>query len=79
VVLRLDGPVPTRVSVRYRPRELELEVVDDGGPRERAPRAEDGIGLRERIALFGGSLHAGRRRGGGWTMQARLPIERSAA
>jgi signal transduction histidine kinase len=78
-VLRLDGAVPTRVSVRYRPRELELEVVDDGGPRRAVPEPEEGLGLRERVALFGGSLHAGRRRGGGWSMQARLPIERGAA
>jgi signal transduction histidine kinase len=78
-VLRLDGAVPTRVSVRYRPRELELEVVDEGGPRRAVPEPEDGLGLRERVALFGGSLHAGRRRGGGWSMQARLPIERGAA
>jgi signal transduction histidine kinase len=78
-VLRLDGAVPTRVSVRYRPRELELEVVDEGGPRRRTPSPDDGLGLRERVALFGGSLHAGRRRGGGWAMSARLPIEREAA
>jgi len=78
-VLRLDGPVPTRVFIRYRPRELELEVVDEGGRRDRAARPEDGLGLRERTALFGGSLHSGRRRGGGWAIHARLPLERSAA
>jgi signal transduction histidine kinase len=78
-VLRVDGNVATRVTVRYRPRELELEVIDDGGPRERSPGPEDGLGLRERVALFGGTLHMGRRRGGGWAMHARLPIEREAA
>jgi signal transduction histidine kinase len=74
-VLRVDGSVPTRVSVRYRPRELELEVADEGGPRDRSAEPEDGLALRERVELFGGSLHAGRRRGGGWVMHARLPIE----
>jgi len=82
-VLRQEAAGATRVAVRYRPRELELEVADDAGPRTGAgagdPDREAGtMGLRERVALFGGELHAGRRRGGGWTVQARLPIEREA-
>jgi signal transduction histidine kinase len=32
------------------------------------------LGTRERIALFGGELSAGRRRGGGWALRARLPL-----
>jgi DNA-binding NarL/FixJ family response regulator len=37
------------------------------------------LGTRERIALFGGELHAGRRRGGGWSLRARLPLQEGQA
>jgi signal transduction histidine kinase len=79
-VLRGGGAGAAHVLVRYGARDLELEVLDEsGGPRE-APGASDGtFGLRERVAIFGGELHAGRRRGGVWALQARLPIERAPA
>jgi signal transduction histidine kinase len=53
-----------RLTVRYRPRTLELEVVDSGGPAGRAaPPASDGgqglRGMRERVALYGGVFEAG--------------------
>jgi signal transduction histidine kinase len=75
-VLRRDAAAPTEVRVRWSGRTLELEVTGagdglvDGGER---------FGLRERVALFGGELVAGRRRGGAWTLRARLPLERVAA
>ena len=33
------------------------------------------IGLRERIAVYGGELDAGPRPGGGWRLRARIPLE----
>ena len=33
------------------------------------------IGLRERIAVYGGELDAGPRPGGGWRLVARIPLE----
>jgi signal transduction histidine kinase len=60
-----------RVLVRYRDRDLQLEVRDDrnGGPSERLP------GLRERVGLYGGHLSAGRENGDGFRLRARLPLE----
>ncbi|HYN17334.1 MAG TPA: sensor histidine kinase, partial [Actinomycetes bacterium] len=57
-----------RLTVRYRPRTVELEVVDSGGHPAEAPSPEaapagDGghglRGMRERVALYGGVLEAG--------------------
>ena len=63
------------VFVRRRESELEVEVLDDGaGPP--ATAAADGrglVGMRERVALFGGELEAGRRREGGFRVRARFP------
>ncbi|WP_275415178.1 sensor histidine kinase [Planotetraspora silvatica] len=55
---------------------LEIEVTDTGGTRSAWPRAGDGrglIGLRERLAVYGGTLDAGRTLGGGFRIKARVP------
>jgi signal transduction histidine kinase len=54
--------------------ELELEVADDGsGPRGDS-RGHGLIGMRERVALYGGTLSFGARAGGGFAVEARLPV-----
>jgi signal transduction histidine kinase len=71
-VVRHVGPARANLSIRYRPDELEIEVADDGGRRypSSAPLlAEPGqghglVGMRERVALFGGQLTAGPSNGG---------------
>jgi signal transduction histidine kinase len=79
-VLRDAGAGPVRVRVRYGGRELQVAVTDETGTRPDAVTdPASAFGLRERVALFGGELHAGRRRGGGWELEARMPIERAAA
>jgi signal transduction histidine kinase len=78
-VLGAGDAAPVEVRVRYG-RDLELAVTDQRGPRrEGAGAGRAAFGLRERVALFGGDLHAGRRRGGGWALEARMPIERRAS
>jgi signal transduction histidine kinase len=65
----------SRVTLGYREDELSIEVSDDG-PRS---RIVDGhghglIGMRERVNLYGGSLHAGPLPGRGFHVVARLPL-----
>jgi len=62
------------VTVRYSRRGIELEVSGDAAVYEDHDAEVRLVGTRERIALFGGELHAGRRRGGGWGLRARLPL-----
>ena len=65
------------VALRWRAAELEIEVVDDGaGAPEDTNGAGHGlIGMRERAALYGGSIRAGAAAAGGFRVHARLPIE----
>ncbi|HEY7076112.1 MAG TPA: histidine kinase [Solirubrobacteraceae bacterium] len=76
--LKHAGPAHARVSVRREPSALAIEVVDDGGgaAADGAPRgAGHGlIGMRERVALFGGELRAAPRPEGGFAVSARLPL-----
>ncbi|MCX4747890.1 histidine kinase [Kitasatospora sp. NBC_01287] len=63
------------VTIGHDEQWLRIEVADTGGTR--SPQAATGggrglIGLRERLALYGGSLDAGRRIGGGYLIEARL-------
>jgi signal transduction histidine kinase len=64
------------VHIRYEPDAIELEVVDDG--RGSAPdetqRGQGIIGMRERAALVGGALRVGRAPGGGFAVDARIPL-----
>ena len=48
------------VTVRYRPDELELEVVDDGaGVAESDGLGHGLVGIRERVKIYGGEMNAG--------------------
>jgi signal transduction histidine kinase len=74
--LKHAGPVGASVVVRYRERELELEVIDDGHAEPNNSRGGHGlVGMRERVALYGGELQAGPELGGGYAVRARLPLE----
>jgi signal transduction histidine kinase len=69
------------VCVDHQPDELIVEIVDDGrGRRPAIERARNEVGhgllgMRERVALFGGSLSAGPRPEGGFRVAARFPLE----
>ncbi|UUV36301.1 histidine kinase [Amycolatopsis roodepoortensis] len=59
--------------------ELHLQVTDDGREPQGRPAGGSGgyglIGMRERVALLHGRLSAGRVPGGGWRVEAWLPLE----
>ena len=66
------------VRLRVASGQAELTVLDNGqGMVDGAPTTPSGFGLqgiRERIALGGGSVAAGPEPGGGWRVEATLPV-----
>jgi signal transduction histidine kinase len=80
--LKHAGPVPTTVHLDYDNGTLRLEVLDDGG-KERTPEligsGQGLIGMRERAALYGGTLEAGPRDEGGYAVRARLAVDSGTA
>jgi signal transduction histidine kinase len=75
-VLKHAGPAHARVLVRYGDRELEIEVADDGrGPNSSGASGHGLVGMRERVALFGGELETGRGERSGFVVRVRLPLE----
>jgi signal transduction histidine kinase len=60
-----------RVVIRYGTSTVELEITDGGAVAKTLP---DLSGLRERVALYGGTLDAQPRDGGGVVLRARLPV-----
>ncbi|MDX6413814.1 MAG: hypothetical protein QOH23_1224 [Gaiellaceae bacterium] len=74
--LKHAGEASASVNIRYGPDSLELEIADDGTGAS-APVSSGGhglVGMRERVALYGGSLDAGRRPSGGFVVRVLLPI-----
>lgn len=66
------------VEVHYGPRDLRVEVRDDG----RGPAPGGGpvlghglVGIAERVKIFGGDMSAGRSPAGGFVLRARLPLD----
>jgi signal transduction histidine kinase len=74
--LKHAGPARADVLVRYEPSDLVIEVTDDGRGYDPGAdgRGHGLIGMRERVAVCGGEMTAGRRAQGGFEVRARLPI-----
>jgi signal transduction histidine kinase len=77
--LKYAGGARTEVVVTYAPDALTLVVLDDGQA-DVPPKARGRglLGMRERVAVYGGSFEAGKRPGGGYAVRARLPLEAPA-
>lgn len=66
------------VTVAYGGDGLRVEVTDTGGTPGAAAATGGGrglIGLRERLSVYGGTLHTGPRPGGGYRVEAVIPLE----
>ncbi|WP_405165042.1 sensor histidine kinase [Nocardia sp. NBC_01499] len=80
--LRHAGPHPKAwVQVRRRDTDVTIDISDTGGVPldEPAIRIKGGgmglVGMRERIAVLGGTLETGRSPDGAWRVQATIPLE----
>ena len=69
------------VRIHYGERQLTVEVEDDGRGlaaglgQPNGSRGHGLVGMRERVALYGGDLRIGPRSGGGFEVRARFPLE----
>ena len=75
------------VRLGYEPDRLQIEVIDDGGPsgtaaataRDAADPGSGLIGMRERVQVYGGRMQTGAMPGGGFRVEATLPLSVEAA
>jgi signal transduction histidine kinase len=63
-VVKHAGSARAEVVLCYQPRSLTIEITDNGGGAGRRPGAEADpghglLGMRERVAVYGGRLRAG--------------------
>jgi signal transduction histidine kinase len=76
--LKHEPDAPVRVSVRSTPMLVAIEVLQRGGASARPGDDRIGhglVGMRERVALYGGTLSAGPGRDGGFEVRAQLPLQ----
>jgi signal transduction histidine kinase len=75
--LRHAGPAHARVRLHYHHDCFDVEVVDDGTTTTGSDNTGGHglIGMRERVALYGGTLHTGHQPEGGYLVRAHLPFD----
>jgi signal transduction histidine kinase len=74
--LRHAGARRAAVRLGYERGGLVVEVSDDGrGPNGIRPGGHGLVGMRERVAVHGGSLETGTSAAGGFRVLARLPCD----
>ncbi|MFI8455952.1 sensor histidine kinase [Kitasatospora sp. NPDC085464] len=74
------GGAAAAVTVEYAPDHLKVQVTDTGGRPTGAASTGNGrglLGLRERLAVYGGTLQTGPRPRGGYRVTALIPLESS--
>jgi len=75
-VLKHAGPARATVTVTVDERSVVVEIVDDGnGPSSRGPGSGHGlVGMRERVAIYGGTFSADGRDRDGFAVRAELAV-----
>lgn len=79
--LKHAGQGRVDVRVGYGPEQLDIDVVDrgPGGAEAHGNNGDSGArglaGMRERLTLYGGTLHTGPATNGGFAVSARIPLE----
>ena len=72
---RHSGATRVDVRLRYAPGRLDIEVEDDGrGLRDPGPGGHGLVGIRERVALYDGTVDLTASPSGGVLLAARLPL-----
>jgi signal transduction histidine kinase len=69
-----------KITIGYDPGALRVEVADTGGTSAASAGSGSGrglIGLRERLAVYGGALDAGGSATGGYRVSATIPLDES--
>jgi len=82
--LKHAGPAWAEVTIRYQAAAVELEIRDTGGGLDTQPGPEQAnghgpghglVGMRERVAMFGGEFTAAPAPSGGYLVRARMPFD----
>lgn len=76
--VRHAGAAPTRLRLSFGDSALEVTVEDEGPSTPNGTGGHGLIGMRERVALYGGTLETGPAQGGGFRVHACLPFRESA-
>jgi signal transduction histidine kinase len=81
--IKYAGPATAKVVLHFARHELRVDIADSGsaspgaGPSSTAGGGHGLIGMRERVSIFGGRLVAGEREGGGYLVEAVIPLDGS--
>ena len=77
-VVKHAGRVNARVTIGYSDTRLDLLIENDGGAPDDDHRTDPGyghVGMRERVALYGGEIATGPRGQGGYVVAVSLPVD----
>ncbi len=80
-VLKHAGTTTACVDITYTHGHVRAQISNDPGPGATVSHGGSGhglIGMRERVALYGGQLSTGPRGDGGFVVDARIPLEGAA-